>query len=263
VTDLRVGPAPEPAATTTGALPNLVVIGVMKCGTSALYRYLHSHPDIAMATGQEVNFFVGRDDPPNSDPQSWWQSGQWHRGVDWYASLFDAASPVRGECSPGYTSPSHAEAPGRMAAVLPDVRLICAVRDPFDRAVSQYWHHRRDGSERRDLREAILDPQSQYLSRGRYFDRLAPYLRLFRRDQLHIVVQERLLAERRRELRAVYAHAGADPHWWQEDLERRWHVGGRSAPGTTWLRRRVMDSLNDDVEVLKELMGDALPEWGA
>ncbi|HET6628115.1 MAG TPA: sulfotransferase [Nocardioidaceae bacterium] len=112
-------------------------------------------------------------------------------------------TPVRGETSPGYTSPDHALAPGRMARVLPGARLLYLVRDPVDRAVSQYEHHAREGAERRTLAEAVLDPDSQYVSRGRYLQRLEPFLHRFSGDRVQVVVQERLRDYRRRELRRV------------------------------------------------------------
>jgi hypothetical protein len=171
------------------ALPNLVVIGAMKCGTTSLHHYLDLHPEISMSRPKELNFFIGDDDGPGD-----WRSGTWCRGAAWYAEHVDPAAPVRGEVSSGYTSPSFPYVPGRMAAVVPGL-LVYAVRDPITRAVSQYRHHRREGTEVRDLEEALLDPGSQYVSRGRYFQRLAPFLAPGASDGwIRIVAQERLHA---------------------------------------------------------------------
>ncbi len=84
----------------------------MKCGTSALHQLLGRHPDIAMSEPKELNFFFG---PARAGAGSWTR-GNWHRGVGWYERHFDARAGVRGESSPGYTSPSHPEVAGRMAA---------------------------------------------------------------------------------------------------------------------------------------------------
>jgi len=119
-----------------------------------------------------------------------------HRGTPWYAAHFDPAAAVRGEASPGYTSPCHAQVVVRMAAVIPDAHLVYVVRDPVGRAVSQYCHHRREGSEKRDLADALLDSGSQYVARGRYAERLAPFL-----DgsfPITIVAREELARERRK-----------------------------------------------------------------
>lgn len=251
--------------TSPGALPTAVVVGAMKCGTSALHTYLAAHPDIAMSRLKEVNFFFGPSARPPGPPDTWWLHGQWHRGPAWYAAQFDAGRPVRGESSPGYTDPAHPEVPGRMARLLPDVRLVYLVRQPFERAVSQYRHHVRDGTEPRPLEEALLDEDSQYLARSRYAERIAPFLEHFRRDQLLVVVQERLLADRRGELRRVYAHLGVDPEHWHPDLMRRVHVGDGAggAPGDApdGLRRRFEELVDDDLQHLRRLVGDDLAEW--
>jgi hypothetical protein len=73
-----------------GALPNLIIIGGLKCGTTSLHHYLNLHPEIAMSRPKELNFFVAE--------------LNWPLGRDWYAGHFDAAVPVRGESSPHYTN---------------------------------------------------------------------------------------------------------------------------------------------------------------
>ncbi len=235
----------------------------MKCGTSALHDLLDRHPDVAMAPGKELNFFFGPDHPPHEDPEEWWRDGQWHRGLEWYAGCFDAAATVRGESSPGYTDPSHPEAPSRIHAVLPDVRLVYLVRDPFERALSQWRHHVRDGTEPRPAELALLDPASQYVDRSRYHERIAPYLDLFAREQLHVVVQERLRDHTDREVRGVLAHAGADPGRWEP-------VGPSTPAGPTTtddvppgLRARFAGRVADDVAALRALLDDPLEEWGS
>ena len=243
------------------ALPTVVVVGAMKCGTSALHAYLAAHPEISMSGLKELNFFFGGSTPPPGPPGTWWQHGQWHRGLDWYAAHFDARRPVRGESSPGYTDPAHPEVASRMARVLPDARIVYLVREPVQRALSQYRHHLRDGTEQRALDEALLDEESQYLARSRYAERIAPFLDHFAREQILVVVQERLLADRRGELSRIYRHVGADPDFWHSDLLERVHVGGGPDEVPDRLRRRFWDSVRHDVTALRRLVGDDLPEW--
>jgi hypothetical protein len=243
-------------------LPTMLVIGAMKCGTSALHHYLSLHPDVSMAREKEVNFFFGPDEPPHDDESEWWRTGQWHRGLGWYADRFEEGYAVRGESSPGYTDPSHPEVAGRVARVLPDVRLVMLVRDPVQRAVSQWAHHVRDGDEPRPVEEAVLDPTSQYLPRSRYYASLRPFLSRFPREQLLVVVQERLLADRRAELARVFAHVGADPSFWTPELEPRVHVGDRPVEVPVGLRAAFLERVGDDVTRLRELLHDDLPEWG-
>lgn len=243
------------------ALPDVVVIGAMKCATSALHDYLDAHPEISMSEQKELNFFNGPDERPHDDPDAWWRTGQWHRGLDWYAARLDGPGLVRGESSPAYTSPSFPEVAERMASVVPDVRLLYLVRDPVDRAVSQYAHHRRDGAERRPLAEALLDPDSQYLARSRYVERLEPFLERFDRGQIHVVVQERLLRDREAEMARVYRHVGVDPGWHGARLQREVHVGGGHPVVDHELRGAVMAQVHDDVERLRNLIDDDLEEW--
>jgi hypothetical protein len=241
----------------SGTLPNLIVIGAMKCATTALHRYLDLHPDVAMSEPKELNFFCG---PPRRRAEL---AGNWHRGVEWYAAQFRPEAPVRGEASPWYTSPSFPEVAERMAQVVPEVRLVYLVRDPIERAVSQYLHHRADGTERRPIEEALFDPASQYLQRSRYHERLEPYLACFPRTQIFICSQEDLLERRRTTLRRLYRFAGVDDCFWSRTHSRRWNTVRGGAPvsldGT--LRRRLAAQLSDDAARLRGLARREFLGW--
>ena len=252
-----------------GALPNLVVIGAMKCGTTSLHHYLDLHPGIAMSRPKELNFFIGPDGehpdgahPDGARPVDWWR-GTWHRGPAWYAAHFDAGAPVRGEVSPGYTSPSHPYVAERMSALIPGARLVYAVRDPIRRAVSQYRHHRRDGTERRELEEALLDPGSQYVARGRYFDRLTPYLATGAFDgRIEIVAQEQLHGAGRATMRRLFAHVGVDEGFWSPDMDERRNASPDEAPLLPpRLRDRLTEAFRDDADRLREYAGEEFPDW--
>ncbi len=248
-----------------GALPNLVIIGAMKCGTTSLHHYLGQHPDICMSRPKELNFFFGPEDGgprrgPDERPD--WARGNWHRGPAWYAAHFDAGAPVRGEASPGYTSPSYPGVAARMAAVIPDARLVYAVRDPIDRAVSQYEHHRRQGTETRGPEEALLDPGSQYIARSRYAERLAPFLAAGAfRDRITVVAQEDLRHARRATLRGLFAGVGVDDHWSPAMDEQRNAATENPRPLTEGLRRRLSEAFHDDAERLRGLAGRDFPGW--
>ncbi len=240
--------------TSFGALPNLIIIGAMKCATTAAHRYLDLHPDVAMSEPKELNFFCG-------SPQRF--AGNWHKGVEWYAAQFRPSAPVRGEASPGYTSPSFPEAAKRMVRIVPDARLIYLVRDPIERAVSQYLHHRAEGTERRPIEEALLDPQSQYLRRSRYYARLEPYLAHFPPEQVFVCSQEDLLGRRRKTLRELYRFAGVDDSFWSPAHNRRWNTCRDEAPTLLGgsLRRRLAGELSDDAARLRVLAGREFPSW--
>src|SRR5919108_5987197 len=110
-------------------LPNLIIIGAQKCGTSALHHYLGLHPDIFMSHEKELNFFM--------------QRKNWDKGRAWYESMFPCNATVRGEASPGYTDyPTEPRVAERMHSLIPDAKLIYIVRHPIERMISQYVHQR-------------------------------------------------------------------------------------------------------------------------
>jgi hypothetical protein len=254
------------------ALPNLIVIGAMKSGTSALHRHLDRHPDIRMSWPKELNFFFGPVDSlcPSTGrhvtacqcPQRW-AAGNWYRGIGWYARHFDARSAVRGESSPGYTSPSHASVAARMAQVVPEARLLYLVRDPLARAVSQYRHHSREGTERRPIHQALLHPSSQYIPRGQYFQRLLPFLEWFGKDQIAIVAQEELLADPRTTLPKIFGFLSVDDSYWSSCFHKRSNQAPEGAPPPMdgWLRERLIELFHDDVERLRTFADRSFPSW--
>ena len=165
------------------ALPNLVVIGGLKCGTTSLHHYLNLHPEIGMSRPKELNFFVAE--------------LNWDLGRDWYASHFAASDSVRGESSPHYTNaPRFRGVAERMAELIPDARLMYVVRDPLDRAVSHYLHNVSGGYETRTLAEALAEPDSAYVHRSLYAMQLEPYLGRYPRERITIVAHEELRRER-------------------------------------------------------------------
>src|SRR5688500_4010417 len=109
------------------ALPNLIIIGGLKCGTTSIHHYLGLHPEVQMSKPKELNFFVSE--------------LNWDLGIPWYKSRFDSRFPVRGESSPHYTNqPRFRGVAERIRDNVPDARLIYMVRDPISRILS-HWRH--------------------------------------------------------------------------------------------------------------------------
>ncbi len=110
-------------------MPDFMVIGAMKCGTSALHEQLHAQPGVFMCTPKEPNFF--------SDDEIY------ARGIAWYSSLFDDAPAVAicGESSTHSTKlPDLPHAVGRIAEHCPGAKFVYVMRNPLDRLVSHYMH---------------------------------------------------------------------------------------------------------------------------
>ena len=211
-----------------GALPNLIVIGGLKCGTTSLHHYLNLHPEIAMSRPKELNFFVAE--------------LNWELGPEWYASHFDRTAAVRGESSPHYTNlPRFQRVAERMAGILgEDARLVYMVRDPIDRMLSHYFHNVGGGYESRPLEQALPDPDSAYVARSRYAMQAGPYLEHFGPGRLLIVSREELAAEREQTMRRVFEFAGVDAGFRSEQFAREWETGsGKSAGGFRLMDRAV------------------------
>jgi len=295
----------DPAATTTraktGALPNLIIIGAPKCGTTSLHNYLNAHPEIAMARVKEANFFLPEDGDDFMPPSNWGQ------GIDWYRTHFDATARIRGESSPNYTHlPRSAGVAERMRSIIPDARLIYLVRDPFARITSHYIHRCKAGRERRPFAEVLREQDSPYVQPSLYFTQLQPFLAAFSRDRILIESQERMLAQRRAVLRRIFGFLGVDDSVDRPEFDRLWEqsegkgrlytlalrtaraantrrrplpeflrwpaqrilrarvTGGRRVDRPTFdpdLREQLSERLRTEVESLRQLTGLEFAEW--
>jgi hypothetical protein len=210
-----------------GALPNLVVIGGLKCGTTSLHHYLNLHPEIGMSRPKELNYFVAE--------------LNWPLGLDWYTSHFRAADAVRGDSSPHYTNrPRFDGVAQRLAETIPDARLIYMVRDPIERMLSHYLHNVGGGYDGRPLEVALAEPDSSYVDRGRYHFQLEPYLERFGRERIEVVSREELKSDRAATLRRVFAFLGVDAAFTSQQFEREWETGTAKSSGRFRLMDRVV-----------------------
>jgi len=290
----RSASPPGSPAPTRGRLPTFLVIGAMKAGTTSLYHYLRTHPEIFMPAVKEPMFF---------DPRH-----NWHRGVEWYAGLFAGARPEHvalGEASTSYTKfPAVEGVPARIASVLPDVRLIYVLRHPIERMRSHYLYAVSRGKERRPIERALLEDRS-YLDISRYALQLERYLEHFDLDRF-LLLDSRDLAERRLEtLRAVFRFLGVDESWVPPVLDREFFrsaerrmpplpsrllrrapalaAAARALPASLRrlarrlprprvdldaaripedLRRRLEDELREDVARLRRYLPEGFDGWG-
>ena len=221
-------PEPAPAADPTaiasrargrGALPNLVVIGAQKCGTSVLHYYLGLHPEVSMSTPKELNFFI--------------EERNWPRGAEWYARHFDARARARGEASPNYTAyPQHMGVPERMASLVPDARLIYIVRDPLDRIEAHWVHNYAKRREKGDLHATLMHPNTSYLVRSQYFMQLQQFLRHFPADRVLVLDQDDLRNRRVETLRDVFEFIGVDAGFQHPKFQQERHSTARKKRAT-------------------------------
>ena len=189
------------------ALPDFLVAGVPKAGTTALHAALSRHPGLFLSPVKEPKFFLTDGPPPASGggpgDALTYREHVWQR--DRYEALFNAAPPgtLRGEATPFYLYD-----PGAMRRIrdlIPDVRLITVIRDPVERAHSNWTHLWSAGLEPvGDFVQACAEEQRRidagwapfwhYTRLGRYGEQLARAFSLFPREQL-LVLRYRLLIE--------------------------------------------------------------------
>jgi len=177
-------------------LPNLLIIGAQKAGTTALHAMLAQHESVSMSQPKELNFFC-------------WH---WERGVDWYADHFEN-KPVRGDSCP-QDAAGWPDVPERIHATIPDVRLVYLVRDPVERIVSAWLHAWTKGTETRPFAELVRSAgfaTSAYVARTRYATQVERYLEHFRVEQLLVLCQEDLIANPLDALARVSEHLNMSP----------------------------------------------------
>jgi hypothetical protein len=280
----RVGEAGgrDRPASGPGALPNLVIIGAQKCGTTALHYYLVQHPQISMSQPKELNFFI--------------EEMKWRKGVDWYRRHFDPEAKIRGESSPDYTAhPWYSGVPERMHSLVPDARLIFMVRDPIERIRAQWIHNYSNRAQNRPFAEAVLEPGSTYIPRSSYFMQLERFLEHYPLSQVLVLDQDELLKRRRQTIRWVFRHLGVDDDFWHprfktlslETATRRRRtplgvLGAKRLPPKAWrrvrdkkpfsypfdhpelsdeLREELASRLRDDVARFRDLTGQRFKGW--
>jgi Sulfotransferase domain len=230
-----------------GRLPDFLIIGAQKGGTTFLYNLLRRHPHFKAAVRKEIHFF----DTPN-----------FRRGVDWYRSHFprqqqeNGHKVFTGEASPYYLF--HPHAARRVADTIPQAKLIALLRNPIDRAYSDYQHTFRQGyetlgfNEALDLEEERLRGEKQkiladesyrstnyrrysYLTRGIYVDQLKEWHRYFEPKQLLILKSEDFFACPSETLELVLKFLGLPEQDFK--LEGRRNEGNYSEPMDSETRR--------------------------
>lgn len=189
-------------------LPNFICPGAQKCGTTTLQRVLNQHPDIYLSPTKELRFFV--------DGHYSSREGRYERFFrEWSGQL------VVGDITPEYLFEKNA--PKRIYDMLgPDVKFIIMLRNPADRAFSQYRMHERSGSEKRTfpaiVREEIEKLEKSpddmrypgYVARGLYARQIQRYREIFPADQIKIVVLEELIAQPDMYYRDILRFLGVD-----------------------------------------------------
>ena len=176
------------------------ICGAPKAGTTALHQYLDTHPEICMSTPKETDFF----------------QHNYQRGWDWFESCFDPGPGVKvcGEASPG--NMIHPQAAERIFHHRPSARLIFILRNPIERAYSQYYYGimRGTGDSQQSFSDLIRDKDDAWAQRvlelGMYHQQLIRYTEHFHRSQMFIGLYEDFREDNRTFVRQIIDFLGVD-----------------------------------------------------
>jgi hypothetical protein len=210
-----------------GQLPNLIIIGAAKAGTTTLFDLLGQHPQVYAPKVKEIKFF-SRDD-------------RYEKGVDWYQETFFRNSrkyPVRIEASPAYLTWSDKTAP-RIKDIYKDrpIKLVAIFRDPVKRAYSHYWDRVRQGDENLPFPDAIYAEENRlrenweviskegngifgYFRAGCYATRIKPFLPLFPREDLFFLLQEDLINNFENSMESLFSFLQIDRNFKPASVRR-------------------------------------------
>lgn len=253
-------------------LPEFLIIGAQRCGTTSLYKYLSEHPQFRSATlrTKGVHFFDTRYDKG----MAWYRA---HFPTRLYRAYFKArhgAGLVTGEASPYYLF--HPQVPYRLAQHLPAVKLIMMLRDPIERTYSQWQHELSRGFEHIDVFENALDAEAErldgelrrmnadpdyksfshqhhsYMARSRYADQLEVYRSLFPANQIHVVKAEDFFSDPAVEYARVLEFLGLPSHPLSNYKK---HNGYKRTPMDPATRERLEEHFADSNRRLVDMLG--------
>ena len=258
-------------------LPNFLIVGAAKAGTTAIYHYLQQHPQIFVSPLKETNYFAlanqklefcgpGDDDYVNrlsiTDENA-------------YRAQFDAVRDevAIGEASPLYLYSSAAAA--RIHETVPDAKIIIILRNPIDRAYSAFLHLVRDNREcHRDFDAALAHEAEHiaagwehiwhYVAMGRYYEQVKRYFDLFPREQIKVYLYRDLRFDPCAVLRDTVSFVGADADF-SFDTATRYNEASLSReerpPLLPATRARLQDELRDDILRLQDLIERDVSHW--
>lgn len=234
-------------------MPDFIIIGAQKSGTSSLYNYLSQHPDIIHPITKEVHYFDGGLDPKVDNYQ---------KGEAWYRAHFPLQSKLNYTFKTFEASPLYLYnplTPRRISGLLPDIKIIVLLRNPTDRAISHYFHEVRGGKEKLPIWDAlqveeerlgpIIEKQDyknnifihhSYKSRGLYHDQLVRYFKYFPRENILILNSEKFFKNTNETLKCIYRFVGIDQDFNLNDSTPR-NVGKNKVSADP----KVYDYLND------------------
>ena len=249
-------------------LPDFLVVGAAKAGTTSLHNYLSQHPQIATTSPKETFFFVGEEVDPCRGVGWWYAPRPILRDIEEYSCLFAKTGPriVSGESCVAYLY--FPKAAARIRAANPNCKLIVVLRNPAERAFSNYQHTLRDNLEPLSFRKA-LDAAEQRLREGwwfgfdhignsRYGVKVQNIYEHFPADQVRILWYDDLCRDPVAFCRDIFTYIGVDPYFRIDafnkllvgQIERRWvrhRMLAMTAPFRPVARRVLSTSVRNSI----------------
>lgn len=192
------------------ALPDFIIAGAMKCGTTTLHNILNEHPDVFIPDS-EIHFF-DMDDIIEHPEFNFYQNNNWihpdinndyHKYWQWYSEFFAEAEEnmIIGEDSTGYLASKYA--PKRIAQQKKNIKIIIILRNPIDRAYSHYWHNLRAGRLSHTFENTIRYYPNTILRRSCYFEQLSRYYKYFPDKDLKVIIFEDFIKNKKQYIKDI------------------------------------------------------------
>ncbi|HLR03340.1 MAG TPA: sulfotransferase domain-containing protein [Virgibacillus sp.] len=221
-----------------GKLPDFLIIGEMKCGTTALYKYITEHPQIEPAKRKELAFF----------------NIHFNKGIRWYQHQFPENTQLTGEASGYLKFPDVAK---KVADVIPDVKLIVILRNPVDRVYSHYHMHLKKRKIAIPFEKAIQQHPG-YLHQGKYVLKLKKWMEIFPAEQFLILESEQLDKMPQKMMNRVFRYLGV--HAYSVNVHKKYntHNYAKIHPHT---RKKLLDYYEPYNKDLYQLLNKRF-DWG-
>lgn len=252
-------------------MPDFIIIGAQRCGTTSLYNYLTKHPCVVSSYKKEVHFF----DINFGKGLAWYRAHFFPSFLyKYYIKQISKQDMVAGEASPYYIF--HPHAPKRISEIVPRVKLIVLLRNPVDRAYSHYRNEVKlevetlsfeDAIEREEERlrgdvEKVLEDENyysfnhqhySYLSRGVYVDQLKIWMNLFPNEQILILKSEDFFNNPPTIFKRVIEFLNL-PIWEPKEY-RKYNIGWLARKMNATIRKRLIDYFEPHNQRLYEYLG--------
>jgi hypothetical protein len=234
-------------------LPNFIIIGALKAGTSSLYNYLNQHPDVFMPSLKELRFFAFNEECSahvKDAPRSWPITN-----LEGYMNCFKGVKMEKaiGEASPNYLHSSIAAV--RINATIPSVKLIASLRNPAERLYSAYLMKYRSGEETRSFRRFFQEDSrdNRWMAWNSYYENLRRYYDIFDREHIKIVVFEELKRDSLGVVKRLYNFIGVDDRF-TPDTAVAYNRGGIP-------RSKILHLLLEPSRNTRLHFSSYLPDW--